>query len=219
MDENQDDDEMQGLFDQLDQDPDDYLTSQMEQESPTVVGDSSPPLEMEQNDRPPEAAPIPAIPPSTQEVRRIDGVVEESVPEPAAVEADPEPVVNIKEQFEQFDAIAVEVIQGTRHDRQETQDAINLCRQEINKAVNNGGNPSRMWLDNLTKALEIKATINLTAIKALEAKTKLLAATKAGVQVQNNTLIQNANVSTQADKSLVELLNSNPLDTDGDDEF
>ncbi len=211
------DDEMRDLLSELDEPDSDYVIDRMVETS-GVEGDASPPIEMVKNsasDAPPE---VPALPPKTSEVRRLDVV--EAVQEEVVAPPPPEPpIVDIRKQFEQFDAIAEEVVQGTRHDRQETQDAINLCRGEIQKAVSAGQNPSRMWVDNLTKALEIKATVNLTAIKALDAKAKLLAATKAGIQVQNNNLIQNANVSTQADKSLVDLLNNNPLDSNGDDEF
>lgn len=211
------DDEMKGLLNQLDETGEDYVTDRMVADVAGVEGDSSPPMTVVENVVT-EPAP-PALPPQTSEVRTLQSsdviTAEPTVPLPPP----PEPVVDIKKQFEQFDAIAEEVVQGTRHDRQETQDAINLCRGEIQKAVNNGQNPSRMWVDNLTKALEIKATVNLTAIKALEAKAKLLAATKAGVQVQNNNLIQNSNVSTMADASLVDLLNSNPLDSSGEDEY
>jgi hypothetical protein len=213
------DDEMKGLLGELDE-TDEYLTGRMVAEVPGVDGDASPPIEMAPNPAADKLDEPPATPPQTSEVRRLDILpqlvtAEESTPPPPP----PEPVVDIRKQFEQFDAIAEEVVQGTRHDRQETQDAINLCRGEIQKAINAGQNPSRMWVDNLTKALEIKATVNLTAIKALEAKAKLLAATKAGVQVQNNNLIQNTNVSAQADKSLVDLLNNNPLESSGDDEY
>lgn len=211
------DDEMKGLLGQLDETPD-YVTDRMFADMPGVEGDASPPMTIVQTPKTTEP-PAPVEAPKTQEVRNlVDSQIVET--EPTSIVLSPlEPVVDLRRQFEQFDAIAEEVIQGTRHDRQETQDAINLCRSEIQKAVNGNHNPSRMWVDNLTKALEIKATVNLTAIKALEAKAKLLAATKAGVQVgiQNNN--QQTNVSTQADNSLVELLNSNPLDGGGEDEF
>lgn len=211
------DDETRQLIGQLDEE-EDYVTDRMVAEAPAVEGDMSPPLAATPN---PEAGKPaePPVTPTVKEVRRLTSAPELVTDEPVAVAPPPEPVVDLKKQFEQFDEIALEVIHGVRHDRQETQDAINLCRGEIAKAVSNGNNPSRMWVDNLTKGLEIKATINLTAIKALEAKAKLLAATKAGVQIQNNNLNQNANVTTTADDSLVNLLNDNPLDADGKDEF
>lgn len=208
--------ETRGLLGQLDEPDPDYVIDKMMADAPVIEGDASPPMAVVINQKANEP-PTPVEVPKTQEVRRLDTL--QTVEAEQHVTITPvEPVVDIRKQFEQFDAIAEEVVQGTRHDRQETQDAINLCRGEIQKAVNNGQNPSRMWVDNLTKALEIKATVNLTAIKALEAKAKLLAATKAGIQVgiQNNN---QANVSTMADNSLVDLLNSNPLDDSGEDEF
>lgn len=212
------DDEMKGLLGQLDETSEDYVTERMVADVPGVEGDTSPPMAVVENPQAGEPAPV-APPPKTQEVRSLTDLQTVEAEAPVVLAPPPEPVVDIRKQFEQFDAIAEEVVQGTRHDRQETQDAINLCRGEIQKAVNNGQNPSRMWVDNLTKALEIKATVNLTAIKALEAKAKLLAATKAGVQVGIQNVNQQANVTTQADSSLVDLLNSNPLDGGGEDEF
>ncbi len=213
------DDEMRGLLGELDE-PDEYVTDRMVAEAPGVDGDASPPIEMAPNPTANQPVDVPSGPPQTSEVRRLDVIPQVVTAEGSApLPQPPEPVVDVRQQFKQFDEVAEEVIQGVRYDRQETQDAINLCRAEIQKSVTAGQNPSRMWVDNLAKLLEIKATVNLTGIKALEAKAKLLAATKAGVQVQNNNLIQNANVSTQADKSLVDLLNNNPLQSDGDDEF
>ncbi len=214
-----DTDDVMDLLGQLDEPAEDYVTDRMIADVPGVEGDASPPMAVVENPQAKQQLITTAPPPRTQEVRTLTDLQTISAEPPTILAPPPEPVVDIRKQFEQFDAIAQEVIQGTRHDRQETQDAINLCRGEIQKSVNNGQNPSRMWVDNLTKALEIKATVNLTAIKALEAKAKLLAATKAGIQVgiQNNN--QQANVSTQADNSLVDLLNSNPLDGGGEDEF
>lgn len=212
------DDEMRGLLGQLTPDTD-YLTDRMVAEVAGVDGDVSPPMVL--IDNPKASEPIaPSETPKTQEVRKLGVpllVTTDAPPPPPPPQTEP-PVVDVRKQFEQFDAVAEEVLQGTRHDRQETQDAINLCRGEIQKAIGGNDNPARMWVDNLTKALEIKATINLTAIKALEAKAKLLAATKAGIQVgiQNNL---NANAATQVDPTLIELLNNNPLDSSGEDEF
>lgn len=209
------DDEMKGLLGELDA-PDEYVTDRMAAEVAGVVGDTSPPIEMVVNPNAGEAPKTPEMP-KTSEVRRLDTL--QTVPTEEQVMAVSDlPIVDVRKQFEQFDAVAEEVIQGVRFDRQETQDGINLCRAEIQKAIAAGQNPPRMWVDNLAKMLEIKATVNLTGIKALEAKAKLLAATKAGIQVQNNNLLQ-SNVSTQADNALVELLDGNPLDASGDDEY
>lgn len=212
------DDEMKGLLGQLDETSEDYVTERMVADAPGVEGDTSPPLAIVENPKAGEpAAPVEA--PRTAEVRKVTDLQTIEAETPTMVAPPPEPVVDIKREFEQFNDVAQEVLQGVRFDRQEVQDGINLCRAEIQKAVATGHNPSRMWVDNLAKLLEIKATVNLTGIKALEAKTKLLAATKAGVQVGINNVNQQANVTTQADASLVDLLNSNQLDSDGEDEY
>lgn len=209
------DDEMRGLLDQLDSPDVDLMTPDM----PGIDGDNSPPLETIEQPIPEPLKPVEI--PRTQDTRTVDvqpAIVPVELVKPTE---DTEPVVDLRKQFAQFDAVAEEVLQGTRHDRQEIQEAINLCRGEINKAVNNNANPSRMWVDNLAKVLEVKATVNLTAIKALEAKAKLIAASKAGIQVNNNNVNQNSAVSTVSDDSLVDLLNNNPLNGNpgGEDEY
>jgi len=179
-----------------------------------VDGDKSPPMGIVENVQQTKPAELEFETFKTTLVTTNDV---ETIPIPS-VPVEP-PLVDIRKQFDQFDEVAQEVIQGTRHDRQEIQDAIDLCRSEIDKAVTRSANPSRMWVDNLTKALEIKATVNLTAIKALEAKAKLLAATKAGVNVVNtNNNAALAASATASDDELVRVL-QNPFDSGGEDEY
>ena len=214
------DDDMRAMLGELDNSQDEYVTDQL---LPTVEGNPSPPLDVTSGGPPPQND-YREVKPDIQElvptdVRRLDvrvpSITEgETVPPPTE-----DPVVDLRKTFEQAERFVDEIHQGARGDRQETQDAINLCRSEIDKSIAAGGNPSRMWVDNLAKILEVKATINMTAIKAMELKAKLLAATKAGVVVNNSN--NNAAIAGTGaqDKSLVELLSSNPLNSDGEDEF
>jgi len=66
-----------------------------------------------------------------------------------------------------------------------------------------------MWVDALVKAVEVKAGINSTAVKMVEANVKLLAATQSGIQI-------NQQINTGASSSLEEIL-SDPIGDD--DEF
>lgn len=215
------DDEMARMLGELDNTSEDYVTEQL---SPTVEGNPSPPLAVTPGPQPQsDYRETPAAETLTpQDVRRLDikvPTITEGEAAPVQLPPDEPPIVDIRKTFEQADQAIDEIQQGARGDRQETQDAINLCRSEIDKAIAGGGNPPRMWVDNLAKILEVKATINMTAIKALELKAKLLAATKAGVVVNNTNQNVAAAASGGQDKSLVELLSNNPLDSTGDDEF
>lgn len=213
------DDDMRAMLGELDNSQDEYVSEQL---LPTVEGNPSPPLDVTSGGPPPQndyREVKPAIQDLVpQDIRRLDVKVPTITEGESAPPAD-DPIVDLRKTFEQAERFVDEIHQGARGDRQETQDAINLCRSEIDKAVSAGGNPSRMWVDNLAKILEVKATINMTAIKAMELKAKLLAATKAGIVVNNSN--NNAAIagSGAQDRSLVELLSSNPLNSDGDDEF
>jgi predicted metal-dependent phosphotriesterase family hydrolase len=45
-----------------------------------------------------------------------------------------------------------------------------------------------MYVDGLVKAVEVKANINGNAVKVMEGVAKMIAATKAGINVQQNSL-------------------------------
>jgi hypothetical protein len=90
-----------------------------------------------------------------------------------------------------MDGVTQEVLQACQSDRQEAQDVINMLRQQIDNAHNGSNAPQRMYVDGLVKMVEVKAGINATAVKMMEGVGKMLAATKAGVNIQNN----NVNVS------------------------
>lgn len=204
------DDEMRGLLEQLDRD-DNHVTDKMEGVIVTgkTYADQSPPLHLDDN----HDVDIKRLPSAEElkpaDVRNADLMVAAAAEEVVPTVAAP-PIVDMRQQFEQLEAVTNEILQGTRSDRQETQDAITLLRGEIDKAITGGQNPPRMYVDNLVKALEVKAQINMTAVKAMEAKAKMLAATKAGTVIQNQINNANANVQLGSDKALTDLL-SEPL--------
>lgn len=122
--------------------------------------------------------------------------------------------ININKYLDRLDGVTDEVLNACRADRQEAQDVILLLRSQINDAIANQKQPSRMWVDGLVKAVEVKSLVNMTAVKIIEANAKILAATKAGgtnVQVNNNSV-----TVAGTDKDLEKILDE-PLTAD--DEF
>lgn len=204
VDETETDPTISGLFEQLDDDA----------PSAAVGGDTSPPLELKPNyDVDVETLP-PASKLTVDDVRKVQPILPSSSVSTAVV-VQPEPIVDIRKQFEQMDIVTDEILQGTRTDRQEAQDVIVLMRREIDKAISANQNPPRMYMDNIVKALEVKTTVNMTAVKVLEARAKMIAATKAGIVLQNNNQINNNNDNSNGgvDDSLLEVL-SHPIGPD-----
>lgn len=124
----------------------------------------------------------------------------------------PENPIDIKKYVQQLDLVTDEILQNVRNDRQEVTDYIILMRGRIEAAIAVGGDPPRMYVDNLGKALEVKTNISMTAVKAIEANAKMLAAMKPSTTIKNNTLINN---SSNTDSQLLELL-STPLGEEDD---
>ena len=126
-------------------------------------------------------------------------------------EVQDEPIFDLRAQFEQLNDITHEVIVGTRSDRAETQNTIDMLRGEIDKNIAAGRDAPRAYLDNLVNALGVKSEINMTAVKALEVKAKFLAAAKSGLIINNNNNLGGAGGGTSLNVELNELLNNNPL--------
>jgi len=98
------------------------------------------------------------------------------------------PVVDLSKYHENLEAVTDEVLKACRSDRQETQDVIDLLRGQIDNATNANTQPQRMWVDGLVKAVEVKANINSTAVKIMEANARMIAATKAGINILNQNV-------------------------------
>lgn len=109
-----------------------------------------------------------------------------------------QPPIDTKKYIDRIDTVTDEILSACRNDRKEAQDTIDLLRGEVQKAVNAGNNPSRMWVDGLVKAVEVKSNINMTAVKALEASVKTIAALRAGAGIN---ILNQQNVSNGPDLS------------------
>lgn len=100
----------------------------------------------------------------------------------------PEYDVDIVQYFERYDTMAEEIFAACRNDRQEAQEVIVLCREQIGEAIDNDRAPARMYVDSLVKAVEVKANVNDTAVKMIDAGAKLLAAAKNQINIQQNNV-------------------------------
>lgn len=107
---------------------------------------------------------------------------------PAIKTVNEEQSVEIGKYLDKIDEVTDEVLQACRADRQETQDVINMMRNQCDMAHKNGSHPSKMYVEGLIKAVEVKTNINTNAIKMMESIAKMIAATKAGMIMQNNNL-------------------------------
>jgi hypothetical protein len=114
----------------------------------------------------------------------------------------------IQSAVKDFDEVGKEVLNKWREDRAEVQVVIDHLRDAvINRAVQNatGAVPS-VYVESLVNALEVKGNMSLTAVKALEAKTRLLAAMRGGVNILNQ---QNVTPSGELERVL-----AGPVDDD-----
>ena len=117
------------------------------------------------------------------DARRLD------IPSPQLIASEnDEDVVNFQKYLIELDGVTQEVLQACRADRQEAQDVINMLRKKVDAAINKNQDPSRMFVDGLVKAVEVKAGINATAVKMMDSVAKVLASTKSGINIQNNNL-------------------------------
>lgn len=173
------DDDLQELLDQLD--GRDEAVEQILQESDVdEEEDLSPPTEVVVSDLP-DISELQNTPLDERDMEIITPV--------AATEAAPiAATVNVAKYHERLDQVTEDVLAACRADRQEAQDVIDLVRRQIDDAVNKNQAPQRMWVDGLVKAVEVKAGINATAVKIIEANAKMLAATKAGVNILNQNI-------------------------------
>jgi len=105
--------------------------------------------------------------------------------------------------LDKMDIVTNEVLVSCKADRQEAQQIIDLFLSKINAAT--AAPPSRMYVDGLVKAIEVKSNINMTAVKIMDTNAKMIAATKAGIVINNNTQVNHSN-------ELTDILNSAPTD-------
>jgi len=96
--------------------------------------------------------------------------------------------VDVTKYFERYDSMAEEIFAACRDDRLEAQEVIIMCREQIGEAIDNDQSPSRMYVDSLVKAVEVKANVNDTAVKMIDAGAKLLSAAKNQINIQQNNV-------------------------------
>ncbi len=94
--------------------------------------------------------------------------------------------VDVNEFFERYDTVTGEILASCRSDRAEVQEVIDLCRERIDDCLQNGRDPARMFVDGLVKAVEVKANVNMTAVKIMDAGARLISAGKNQINIQNN---------------------------------
>ena len=85
-----------------------------------------------------------------------------------------------------FDLVSDEILGTWRDDRRQTQEVIDLLLGRVR-----GENAARVDVEGLVQALSVKSDSGMIAVKLLEAKTRLLAATKNQVNIQTNVINHN----------------------------
>ncbi len=125
----------------------------------------------------------------------------------AAIEPE---AVDITKYLRRLDDVTDDVLKACKADRAETQDLINLLRDQVENAIGTGSKLSTGIIESLVKAIEVKSNINTTAVKMIEANAKTLAATKSSINIQQNT------VSAGIDSNMLERILSQPLGEDDD---
>jgi hypothetical protein len=185
------DDDLQELLDQLDSaDSDDDAIEQMIDEVEDEIEDLEDKVEELEEPEDDEVS-LSVVAPDDEEVLRPTDfreveIITNSTPE--MLDEPTPPSVDVMKYHDKLDQVTTEVLSACRADRQEAQDVIDLLRLQIDDAVNKTQAPARMWVDGLVKAVEVKAGINATAVKIIEANAKMLAATKAGVNILNQNI-------------------------------
>jgi hypothetical protein len=135
------------------------------------------------------------------------------IEEPIRVQVEDQPnteqTIAISKYLDKMDMVADEVLQSCRSDRQEAQEVIDMLRNQCQDAHARNQSPARMYVDGLVKAVEVKANINTNAVKVMEGVAKMIAATKSGLNIQNNNVTVSA---TELDEVLKSTHVSGELD-------
>lgn len=130
---------------------------------------------------------------------------------PAATIVPEGPTVDLRRMFDRMENVTENVLECARNDRAQTESAILMMQEAIEAAHSLGKPAGKTYVEGLIKAIEVKASINTTVVKMMEANAKMFAATKSGLQLN----INNSNTSTVSSDELVNLLNT-PLDMDNE---
>jgi hypothetical protein len=153
-----------------------------------------------ESDEPSEALMIPDSD-HIQEIKQVNA--------PLTPDVIDEPPIDVRKYHKKLDDITEDVITACKKDRAEIQEVVNLMFDEIRDARDRGHVPARGYTDNLTKLLEVKANVNMMAVKIMEVNAKMLAATKAGAMTINNNV-----AVAQSDDYLRKILDEPMNDSD-----
>jgi hypothetical protein len=185
------DDDLKDLLDQLEDDdpnqtdnilPINESTNEQHSINEEIINQDKPSeVESEVESNILDEVPSSALRPVKQSFKRLDET-------PALDDSKIAESTDVLKYLEKMDEVADEVLISCRNDRQEAQDVINMLRLQCDEAHNKDRPPARMYVDGLVKAVEVKASINGNAVKVMEGVAKMIAATKAGVNIQNNNL-------------------------------
>jgi hypothetical protein len=164
----------------------------------------------------PETTPDTAEPPIIVPVPVPVGIPQDGVEVPAVVadgtaEIAPEDAPDLSEaNLKLLDDVTTEVLCGHRADRQEAQDVITMLRAQVDMHHNVNKQAPNVYVENLVKAIEVKAGISHNAIKVLEARAKMLAALRNKGTVINNNNNNAANAANSVNAELTQLLADDP---------
>ena len=182
------DDDLKSLLDQLgDDEPSQPAPSQPEAKPVEPVADAELDAALDQLDEPQKPEP-PAAEEKSDALRPVKVDIKRLDETPALDEAPVESSSDVIKYLDKMEEVADEVLIACRNDRQEAQDVINMLKGQCDMAHEKSIPPARMYVDGLVKAVEVKANINGNAVKVMEGVAKMIAATKAGVNVQNNNI-------------------------------
>ncbi len=146
-----------------------------------------------------------ALKPIEQPIKSLDAT-------PQQTQSPPEgPTVDLRRMFDRMEDVTQNVLECARNDRAQAESAILMMQEAIETAHSLSKPASKTYVEGLIKAIEVKASINTTVVKIMEANAKMFAATKSGLQLN----INNSNNSTVSSDDLVNLLNT-PLDMDNE---
>jgi len=124
-----------------------------------------------------------------------------------------EGILDVKKYVQKAEGVLDEMLNSARNDRQEAQDTIDFLRTQVHGAVS-ANKPAERWAEALITALEVKSGINATAVKAVEALGKIIAATKITGNVTNNLQVNNGGSGSVSASELKKVLEEPVTDAD-----
>ena len=157
--------------------------------------------------------PEPVIAPQSEALRPIEQPIRSlgAIPDPPQA-ASNAPIVDLKKMFDRMEDVTENVLDCAKNDRAQAEAAILMMQDAIETAHSQNKPASKTYVEGLIKAIEVKASINTTVVKIMEANAKMFAATKSGLQLNINNNNSNSTVSSD---ELVNLLNT-PLDMENE---